>query len=94
MTGVAYVKETGVLWVAAGTNTASHFEPKSGDNVRMNYPGITFAGSFDICFHPIDIKLFGSYYPFSVTPWKTSHRVSECIIELIQWYIPCVHISH
>ena len=34
VTGIGFVPETGILWVAAGTNTVSHFEPKSGDNVH------------------------------------------------------------
>ena len=33
MTGICYVPETGILWVAAGSISPYHFEPKSGESV-------------------------------------------------------------
>ena len=33
VSGICYVPETGILWVAAGSISPYHFEPKSGENV-------------------------------------------------------------
>lgn len=39
VTGICYVPQTGVLWIAAGSTQPLLYEPKSGDNVTIHFMG-------------------------------------------------------
>lgn len=39
VTGICYVPQTGVLWIAAGSTQPLLYEPKSGDNVTIYFMG-------------------------------------------------------